>query len=241
MAIPLAAVETAMYEAMRRAATALPPDVEAALQRARSEETQPLARMHLTVSLQNAHSAAQGQGLVCGDTGYPIFYVTAGNRACVDGGFGSLWHAARTATARATEDCFLRPTLVDPLSRDNPGSNVGPGMPHVELGFAGDGDGLELVAVPKGGGSEIFGTFYRMLYPADGEAGILKFVLDSIRSGCYAGKVCPPALVGVGIGGTADLCMRLAKRAAVLRPVGDRHADPAVAALEEKLLSAARQ
>jgi len=65
-------------------------------------------------------------------------------------------------------------------------------------------------------------------------------VLESIRAGCYAGKICPPAIVGVGIGGTADLCVRLAKEAAVLRPVGSRHPDPPVAALETKLLDASR-
>lgn len=45
--------------------------------------------------------------------------------------------------------------------------------------------------------------------PADGEAGIRHFVMDCIRDGCYAGKICPPAIIGVGLGGTADLCMRL--------------------------------
>jgi len=114
-------------------------------------------------------------------------------------------------------------------------------MPKLELTFSGAGDGLHLVAAPKGGGSEIFGTFYRMLFPSDGEAGIMKFVLDSVAAGCYAGKICPPAIVGVGIGGTADLCMRLAKEAAVLRPVGRRHDEPRIAEMEDKLLAATRR
>lgn len=234
-------IEAAMYEAMRRAAVLLPPDVEAALRRAMDEETDPLAREHLQVSLENARLAGEGKGLVCGDTGFPLFFVTAGSRTQVEGGFGALWAAARAATARATDDAFLRPTMVDPLSRANPGNNVGPGMPKLELSFAGEGDGLEIVAAPKGGGSEIFGTFYRMLFPADGEPGLVKFVLDSIRTACYAGKICPPAIVGVGIGGSADLAMRMAKEAAVLRPVGRSHAQPAVAALERKLLEATRR
>ncbi|MFN2351685.1 MAG: fumarate hydratase, partial [Kiritimatiellia bacterium] len=98
-----------------------------------------------------------------------------------------------------------------------------------------------IVAAPKGGGSEIFGTFYRMLYPSDGIPGVLQFVMESVRDGCYAGKICPPAIIGVGLGGTADLCMHLAKRAAVLRPIGARNADPAVAELEEQLLLASRE
>lgn len=238
--ITFAAIEAAMVEAMRLAATRLPPDVEAALEKARAEETDPLAVEHLDVSLENFRLAAEGSGLVCGDTGYPLYFVTAGNNTQVEGGFGRLWDAARAATARLTDESYLRPTMVDPLTRENPGNNVGPGMPKLELTFSGPGDGLHIVAAPKGGGSEIFGTFYRMMFPSDGEAGILTFVLESIRAGCYAGKICPPAIVGVGIGGTADLCMRLAKEAAVLRPVGRRHPNPRIAALEAKLLEATR-
>ncbi|MGM0493464.1 MAG: fumarate hydratase [Armatimonadota bacterium] len=234
-------VATAMYEAMRMAATRLPPDVEAALEAAIDEESDPLARQHLQVSLENARSAGDGEGLVCADTGFPLFFITAGSRTEVEGGFGALHEAAAEATARATAESYLRPTMVDPLTRENPGDNVGPGMPRVKLDFDGDGDGLEIIAAPKGGGSEIFGTFYRMMYPSDGEAAILKFVIDSIRDGCYAGKICPPAIVGVGIGGTADLCMELAKEAAVLRPIGEPSEDPNAAALERKLFDAARE
>ncbi|MGC9318290.1 MAG: fumarate hydratase [Armatimonadota bacterium] len=233
-------IVTSMYEATRLAATRLPPDVEAALRAALEEETEPVARRHLQVSLENARAAAGGDGLVCADTGFPLFYVTAGRRTGIEGGFRTLWEAAREATARATADALLRPTMVDPLTRENPGDNLGPGMPKVDLRFEGDGDGLEIIAAPKGGGSEIFGTFYRMMYPSDGEAGILKFAIDAIRRGCYAGKICPPAIVGVGIGGTADLCMKLAKGAALLRPIGRPHPQPRVAAIEEKLHAAAR-
>lgn len=229
-----------MYEALRQAVTCLPPDVEAALRRAAQEETDPLAREHLSVSLENARQAAAGNGLVCGDTGFPLFFVNAGNRAQVEGGLGSLWQAARVATERATRDNLLRPTMVDPLSRRNPGTNCGPGMPKLDLFFHDDGDGLDIVVVPKGGGSEIFGTYYRMLVPADGLDGVAKYTIDCIRDACYAGKICPPAIVGVGIGGTADLCMKLAKEAAVLRPVGCRHPRADIAELETKLLRATR-
>lgn len=239
--IAYATVERAMFEAMRRAATALPPDVAAALQRAREEETDPLALKHLDVSLENCRMAAEGNGLICGDTGYPLLFVTAGSQTQIEGGFGSLWDAARAATARLTGEAFLRPTMVDPLTRDNPGDNIGPGMPKLELTFSGDGNGLYLVAAPKGGGSEIFGTFYRMMFPSDGEAGIVKFVLECVRAGCYAGKICPPAILGVGIGGTADLCMRMAKEAALLRRVGEHHPNPRVAEMERKLLAASRR
>ena len=77
-----------------------------------------------------------------------------------------------------------------------------------------------------------------MLFPSDGAAGIMKFVLDSVRDGCFAGKICPPAIVGVGIGGTADLCVKMAKEAAVLRHVGSAHPDPKIDAMERRLVAA---
>lgn len=234
-------LEEAMYAAMRTASLEMPPDVRAALERALAEEPEEMARQHLEISLRNADLAHQGEGLVCADTGFPLYFVKAGSRTVIEGGYGTLWQAAATATARATQDCYLRPTMVDPLRRSNPGNNLGPGMPKLELQFAGDNDGLEIIAVPKGGGSEIFGTFYRMLFPSDGVTGIKKFVLECIMNSCYAGKICPPALIGIGLGGTADLCMSLAKKAALLRPIGRHNPDPMIADLEAELLAASRE
>jgi tartrate/fumarate subfamily iron-sulfur-dependent hydro-lyase alpha chain len=234
-------LENTMYLAMKQAATVMPPDVDEKLREALTEETNPLARRHLEVSLENARLADAGHGLVCGDTGFPLFFIKAGAGTQIEGGFGTLWEAAEKAVARCTEEAFLRPTMVDPLSRKNPGDNIGPGMPKLELSFAGSGDGLEIVAAPKGGGSEIFGTFYRMLFPSDGITGIKKFIIESVKNACYAGKICPPAIVGVGIGGTADLCMKLAKEAALLRKVGESNPDAEIARLEQELLSACRE
>jgi len=234
-------LETAMYEAMRTASVEMPPDIRAALEKALAEESDPMARKHLEISLLNADLAHRGEGLVCADTGFPLYFVRAGAQTLVEGGFETLQFAAEVATARATEECFLRPTMVDPLRRSNPGNNVGPGMPKVDLQFSGEDDGLEIIAVPKGGGSEIFGTFYQMLFPSDGVTGIKKFVIECIKNACYAGKICPPALVGVGIGGTADLCMSMAKKAALLRPVGRHNPDALVAQLETELMAAARK
>lgn len=230
-----------MYTAMRRAAVEMPPDVRAALERALAEETDPMARRHLELSLRNADLAAAGEGLVCADTGFPLFFVKAGNRVTLEGGFETLYRAAEKAVARATAECFLRPTMVNPLSRSNPGNNIGPGMPKIDLSFGGEPDTLEIIAAPKGGGSEIFGTFYRMMFPSDGIAGIKKFVVECIVNSCYAGKICPPAIIGVGIGGTADLCMSMAKKAALLRPIGVHNPDPTAAELETELLAASRK
>jgi tartrate/fumarate subfamily iron-sulfur-dependent hydro-lyase alpha chain len=234
-------IEQTMFECTKLASTSIPPDIQAALQEALKGESNPLSRSHLEVTLENARLAAEGKGLVCGDTGFPLFFISVGAAIEIEGGCKTLWEAARSATRRATKEGFLRPTMVDPLTRKNPGTNIGPQMPRLQLDFEGSPELLEIVAAPKGGGSEIFGTFYRMLYPSDGKEGILKFVIDSIREGCYAGKICPPAIVGVGIGGTADLCMAMAKRAAVLRPVGTKNSDRELQEIEEQLLTASRK
>lgn len=235
-------LEDAMYAAIRLAAVNIPPDVKAALEKALAEESNPLAKAHLETSLRNFEFASQGKGLVCGDTGFPVFYVKAGSETVLEGGWASLRGAAGKAVARATAEAYLRPTMVDPLTRKNPGNNVGPGLPIVDLSFDSEpGGALEILAMPKGGGSEIFGTFYRMLFPSDGKNGIKKFIIESVIDGCYAGKICPPAIVGVGVGGTADLCMKLAKKAALARPVGARNPNPEVCALEEEIFGALRK
>ena len=233
-----AVIESAMYQAMKYAATLIPPDVKQALEKALEQESEPLAKKHLELTLKNAEQASQGQGLICGDTGYPLFFVTIGKNVTIEEGCSSLWDSAKKATAKATKDCFLRPTMVDPLTRDNPGDNIGPEMPQLHLEFDDNIEGIEIIAVPKGGGSEIFGTFYRMFYPSDGIAAVKKFVIDSVCQGCYAGKICPPAVVGVGIGGTADVCMKIAKKAAVLVPLTKQNPDPEIAKLELQLKNA---
>ncbi len=233
-------VTEAMYNAIRLGATKMPPDIRRALQRALAEETDPMAKKHLEVSLHNADMSEKGNGLVCADTGFPMFFIHAGAETRIEGGFNVLKECAEKAVARATAECFLRPTMVNPITRKNPGNNVGPGMPKIDLTFDLPGDGLEILAAPKGGGSEIFGTFYRMMFPADGMAGIKKFVIECIKDACYAGKVCPPAIIGVGIGGSSDICMGMAKKAALLRPIGKHHPDADIAALEKELYDAAR-
>ena len=117
------------------------------------------------------------------------------------------------------------------LTRENTGANVGYRVPIVHWDFVPDWDGLDVKCVPKGSGSENM-TFLKMLVPADGVAGIKRFVLDSIVGA--GGKPCPPGIVGIGIGGSADYAMHLAKEA-IARPVGSRNPDPLVAQLEDEL------
>ena len=117
------------------------------------------------------------------------------------------------------------------LTRENTGPNVGYRVPIVHWDFVPDWDGLDVKCVPKGSGSENM-SFLKMCVPADGVTGIKKFVLESIVGA--GGKPCPPGIVGVGIGGSADYAMHLAKEA-IARPVGTHNPDPLVAQLEDEL------
>ena len=170
---------------------------------------------------------------MCGDTGLPRFYVKAGNDVQLEGGFVALERALRAATARATKDVPLRSNRVHPLTRRNPGTNVGVMAPNIDYRFEPEGDWIDLTAVHKGG---LFGSDYRMLFPGDGIPGIKRFFVDTLVSFGHRGLSCPPVIVGVGIGGTKDQCVTLGKEASCLRLVGDRHPDPLVAKLEEELL-----
>ena len=168
MVIPHALLEEVAYELNRRAAIAVPLDAMQAFERAADCESHPPARQALRSVVQNAGVAVAQQSAMCGDTGLPRFYVKAGNEVRLEGGFAGLERALRRATARATLDVPLRSNRVHPLTRRNPGTNVGVMAPNVDLRFEPEGDWIDLTAVHKGG---LFGSDYRMLFPGDGIPG----------------------------------------------------------------------
>jgi L(+)-tartrate dehydratase alpha subunit len=169
---------------------------------------------------------------MCGDTGVPRWYVKIGNDARIEGGPVALEAALRRATANATQDVPLRPNRVHPLWRTDYNNNCGIGAPEIEYAFHPDADWIELTTVHKGG---LFGSDYRMLFPADGLDGIKRFYLDTLIQFGKRGLACQPAIVGIGLGGSKDISMVLGKQAACLRVVGDRNPDPRIAAIEAEL------
>jgi len=220
-------------ELHRRAATRIPGDVFRRLEQMLAEEQQPRPRYVLERIVENYRVAAREGRPMCSDTGLPRFYVKVGNEAQVAGGMVALERALREATARATAEIPLRPNRVHPLSRADHNNNVGAHAPGVDYSFEPDCDWLELTAVHKGG---LFGGDYRMLFPADGAPGIKRFFLDVISEFFRRGLACQPVTIGVGLGGTKDVCVRLAKEAASLRPIGDRNPEAQAAELEQELL-----
>jgi fumarate hydratase subunit alpha/L(+)-tartrate dehydratase alpha subunit len=137
-------------------------------------------------------------------------------------------------TERATREHPLRSSIVSPLKRENRQTSTGERIPVIKYDFVADSDVLDILFIPKGSGSENMTTL-KMLVPAEGVKGIKRFVIEQVVGA--GAKPCPPTIVGVGIGGSSDLCMALAKKATT-RPIGSRNADPEIAALEEELCNA---
>jgi tartrate/fumarate subfamily iron-sulfur-dependent hydro-lyase alpha chain len=207
----------------------IPQDLRDALAAARERETSETGKRVLETIHRNVNVADSERNLVCQDTGIAVYHAKVGERFPLHP--ARIEEALRDGTARATVEHPLRSNAVHTITRENTGPNIGHRLPIVHWEFVADGDGLEVKCVPKGSGSENM-SFLKMCVPADGVAGIKRFVLESIVGA--GGKPCPPGIVGVGIGGSADYAMYLAKEA-IMRPVGTRNPDPVVSELEDEL------
>ena len=230
--------EQALFETIKRGATEISPDVRAAFEKAIERESNIDAKQGLVATLESMEMSKIRENPLCVDTGWPIFYFKVGNKCELEGGFVELENAARRAVAKATELGYLRATMKHPITGFDPGNNIGMNIPDFTYQFV-DGDFIEMSYAAKGGGSECFGgTRHRIVAYADGIKGIEKFVVDSFVASARAGAVCPPSVLGIGIGGTANVAANLAKEAACLRTVGSKHPDPMFAKIEEDLYNA---
>ena len=207
----------------------IPRDLRDALAAACERETSVAGIRVLETIWRNVVIADEQENLVCQDTGIAVYYCRVGERFPLHP--AGIYRALKAGTEQATVGHPLRSNTVHTLTRENTGANVGYRVPIVHWDFVPDWDGLDVKCVQKGSGSENM-SFLKMLVPADGVNGIKRFVLESIVGA--GGKPCPPGIVGVGIGGSADYAMHLAKEA-IARPVGTRNPDPLVARLEDEL------
>jgi fumarate hydratase subunit alpha/L(+)-tartrate dehydratase alpha subunit len=224
-----AQVEDVARELYIRALKMLPPDVKAGLQRLAGGETDATAQKVLGTMITNIRVAEETENLLCQDTGIPIYKVIVGRGVAFDG--AELERAIRRGCERATREHPLRSSVVHPLNRRNEQTSCGPGVPPIHFEFSDEPGRLVIEMVPKGSGSEN-NSWLKMAIPAEGVNAIKTFVIDCVLDA--GGKTCPPTIVGGGIGGTSDLCVALAKRAAT-RPLGTACADPEGAALEASL------
>ena len=203
-------------------------DVLAALKEAHDKEESPVARQVLDHILQNAEIAAKEQMPLCQDCGLAIVFIDLGQDVHVTG--GNLYEAIDEGVRQGYADGYLRKSAVkQPFSaRVNTRDNT-PAIIHTRIV---PGDRLKITVAPKGGGSENMSRF-AVLKPAQGRQGVIDFVVKAVEEA--GSNPCPPTIVGVGIGGSAEKAMILAKRA-LLRTVGEPSPDPEVAELERELL-----
>ena len=230
--------EEAIFRAIRKGATVIAPDVCRVFEQAIEKESRPAAREGLEKTYDSIKLSAQRGNPACPDTGWPIFYFKVGNECQLEGGMMALEEATRAAVRRATREGYLRATMKHPQSGYDPGDNVGNNVPDFTYQFVPGAD-LEVTYVAKGGGSECFGgTRHRVVAFADGIKGIEKFVIDSFVEATRSGGICPPNVLGIGIGGTANIAANLAKEAACLRTVGSHNPDEPFRQIEDDLYQA---
>lgn len=223
---------------INKATCELPPENYKALENAYNQEEEgSIAKRNIETNLKNLAISIEKRIPMCADTGFPCFFVRIGNTSSLN--LTVIQEGIIGAVKEATHSSFIRPTVVDPISRENPGNNLGPGSPVIEYRVDPEIDFCEITYAPKGGGTEIFGPSFRTILAADGLNGVKKFVFDSfVVDGNRTGGTCPPNIVGVGIGGTSEKCMSLAKQAACLRKVGSRNPDSRLKELEDDLFRA---
>jgi fumarate hydratase subunit alpha len=203
-------------------------DVLAALRKFREAEISPVGREVLDQILENAEIACDRQMPLCQDCGLTVVFLEVGQQVHIVG--GGLNEAIAEGVRQGYKDGYLRKSMVDkPFSaRINTKDNTPPVIHTTVV----PGDQLKITVAPKGGGSENMSQL-AMLKPADGREGVVKFVVESVRRA--GANPCPPIIVGVGIGGSAEKAMWLAKHA-LLREVGRLSPDPEIAELEADIL-----
>ena len=222
-------VAEAVCNIYKQAAITLPEDIVKALKQAYENEKSEIARLNIKSILKNLELAETNNVPMCQDTGLPIVFVKLGNVEVEN-----LEQGIIDGVKLATENVPLRTNVVDPLTRQNTGNNIGKGIPQINLELTNEPI-LELTVFPKGFGSENNNKL-AMLLPGEGINGIKKFFKKTIISA--GGKPCPPTVIGVGIGGSSDMVMKLAKKA-LLRPIDEINPDPRLADLEDELLNIA--
>jgi fumarate hydratase subunit alpha len=227
--VDLKAVEEACKELYIRAVKLLPPDIKEGFSRLDKTETDATGKSVLGTMIKNIKVAEDTNNLLCQDTGIPIYNVVIGRGLEVDG--HALKAAIAAGCARATKEHPLRSSVVHPVTRKNEHTSCGRLVPVINIDFSDTPDTLSIEMIPKGSGSEN-NSWLKMAVPADGIDAVKTFVIDCVLDA--GGKTCPPTIVGVGVGGTADLCVHLSKVAAT-RPLGSHCSDPEGAKLETEL------
>ena len=222
-------IEQALINAIRRATTRAPLEIKDSLSRVLKEEESDLAIEQLNLMLENFEYAEKKEIPTCQDTGVLNFFVNLGNDFPIISNFKDI---INTAVEKATQLIPLRGNSVDPITGENLENNLGANVPPIYLTLSENSSNLKITVLPKGGGAENISRLF-MLNPSNGLEVFQQEIIDVIKEA--GGMPCPPIILGVGIGGDATTCMKLAKEA-LLRPLNQRHSRKDVAKIEMELL-----
>ncbi len=205
----------------------LPCDVRDAFVRGRAEERSPLGQEIFDEMLRNCDLAANNDLPICQDTGFAVVFAEIGQDVHLTG--GPFEDAVNEGVRRGYENGYLRKSIVgDPLRRVNTDDNT-PAMLHTRIV---PGEQVRIIVAPKGGGSENMSAL-KMFTPAASKQAIVDWIAETVVKA--GSNPCPPVIVGVGLGGTADKACELAKEA-LLRPAGQPNDDPFYAEMEREIV-----
>jgi len=219
-------IEKKVYEATLKANFSLRKDVLSALKKALKKETKPLAKNMLKILIENAEIAKRQSLAICQDTGMAVVFCEIGEKVCIR---GDINNAINNGIKKAYRDGFLRKSVVnDPFLRRNTNTNT-PAIIHYNFIKGGR---IKISVMPKGFGSEN-STFSQMFHPTASIDRIKEFIIAKTKE--VAPSTCPPVILGVGIGGTADKAALLAK-GALLRPINKNNPKRHIAKLEKEIL-----
>ncbi len=225
--LPVSEITQAVKQLFIEANYTLPPDLQERMACAACREQNLLGKQVLNDLLENLEAAKTLQVPICQDTGMAVLFLRLGQEVHLTG--GCLQDAVDEGVRQAYLEGNLRCSMVrDPLRRENTNDNT-PAVLHLELT---EGDQVELLAAPKGFGSENMSRI-QMLPPSASPQEVAAFVRETVR--LAGSNPCPPIVVGVGLGGDFELAALLSKKA-LCRPVSEPHPDPFYADLETSIL-----
>ncbi|MGD0781052.1 MAG: fumarate hydratase [Dehalococcoidales bacterium] len=221
-------ITEAVSNLLKQANYTLGDDVLVALKKARKEEESPAGREALDAILENARIAVAEKIPLCQDCGTAVIFLEIGQDVLVVK--GDIYAAVNEGVRQAYTEGYLRKSMVDrPFSdRKNTGDNT-PAVIHTTIV---PGNKLKITVLPKGGGAENMAKL-GILLPAAGRQGVIDFVVSAVNEAWS--NPCPPVIIGVGIGGTAEKAMEMAKHA-LIRRIGEPSPDKENADLEQEIL-----
>ena len=225
--IDVVRVEETVYALFLSACCEIGEDVLRLLQARYEDEESPFGREVLRQLIENDRLAAQRHMPICQDTGMAVIFMDVGQDVHFTG--GDVNAAIEQGVRRAYRDGCFRASVLTPLTRENTKDNT-PAIVHMRLV---PGEQVTLTAAPKGFGSENMSRLW-MLTPAQGIEGVKDCIVETVR--LAGGNPCPPVVVGVGIGGTAECAMLMAKHS-LTRECGTHSEDPMLAQMETELLA----